>query len=66
MLAIKEALERLNGAITNLDEQVGHMETTLSGQQRDMFAAPAAPAGKGMAKRIDRAIQQVEKLLEEA
>ncbi|MCF8495130.1 MAG: hypothetical protein K9G62_00515 [Alphaproteobacteria bacterium] len=62
MSAIRQALGRLDEAITRLDRNVRGLEGNLAGQQRDMFAAPLPSAA---ARKLDRAIAQVEAILEE-
>lgn len=74
MSAIKQALARLEGVVGGLEGSVLSFERAHAGEQRDMFAAPP-PVNKGalpdldpaiLAERLDRAIEQVEDMLEEA
>lgn len=71
MSAIRSALENLNSIIGELESSVDTLEMTRKGEQRDMFAsAPSNENGKSsgvsgeaIAKRLDSAIEKVEKLL---
>ena len=66
MSLIQQALYRLDHAVESLEGSLHGLEKTMAGQQRDMFAAPAKPAKAGqIAKRLDRTIERVEKLLGE-
>ncbi|MAE50250.1 MAG: hypothetical protein CMH27_00400 [Micavibrio sp.] len=69
MSTIRAALENLNSVIGTLEQSVDMMEQARKGEQRDMFAAPSNENGKNtidkeaVAKRLDNAIEKVEKLL---
>jgi len=69
--AIRSALENLNSIIGELESSVDTMEMTRKGEQRDMFASSpsnengksSGVSGEAIAKRLDSAIEKVEKLL---
>lgn len=74
MSAIQQAISKLNRAIGNLEGSVHHVEASMKGQQRDMFAAPAPakPVANSnsldpelVASRLDNAINAIEKVLKE-
>jgi len=74
--ALKQALEKLNGSLNNLENSVGSLEHTLAGEQRDMFGVPSASNENDtdataidaalVAQRLDIAIERVEQVLNEA
>ncbi|MEZ5813419.1 MAG: hypothetical protein R3E13_01625 [Alphaproteobacteria bacterium] len=72
MSAILEALTKLEQSIGNLENAAGHVEATLSGQQRDMFTAapqavPAANLNVALvAEKLDTIIEQAETVLKES
>ncbi|MEZ5919575.1 MAG: hypothetical protein R3D66_06700, partial [Alphaproteobacteria bacterium] len=74
--AMRQAMERLYGAIGYLDNAVGTLERSMAGQQRDMFGSmsgdtdmpPALDAGEAIdpaliALHLDRVIEKVETVL---
>ncbi|MCB1563127.1 MAG: hypothetical protein KDJ75_06085 [Alphaproteobacteria bacterium] len=76
MSAMRQAMERLYGAIGHLDNAVGTLERSMAGQQRDMFGAlpgngnalPALDSGESVdpaliALHLDRVIEKVETVL---
>lgn len=71
--AIRSALENLHSVIGHLEHSVETMEMTRKGEQRDMFASSpsnengqnSGVSGEVIAKRLDSAIEKVEKLLGE-
>ncbi|MAF97935.1 MAG: hypothetical protein CMH26_04795 [Micavibrio sp.] len=71
MSDIVRALTKLNDVVGNLEGSVGHLEASLSGEQRDMFAAPPANSNSSkldkaaMNEKLDNAIEQIEAMLEE-
>ena len=68
---IKNALTFLNERIDVLEKQVEGYETLLEGSQRDLFGNPTLSAAndavdaKKVAKKLDQAIDKVEKILKE-
>jgi len=76
--ALQQALDKLNGSLSNLESSVGSLEQTLAGEQRDMFGVPTASNenvtetnGQAIdaalvAQRLDIAIERVEQVLSEA
>ena len=73
MSALRDALESLNLAILKLEDTAETIEASRRGEQRDMFSAPAtsnqnAPGFPSavVAKRLDSAIEKVEKLLKDS
>ncbi len=76
MSALQKALEKLNGSLYNLETSVSGLENSMVGQQRDMFGAPIARESSAnenikldpsiIAKRLDIAIDKVEKVLSDA
>ena len=73
MSAIRSALQNLNSIIDELEHSVEAMEMARKGEQRDMFASSpsnengksSSVSGEVIAKRLDSAIEKVEKLLGE-
>lgn len=75
MSAILDALVKLEQSIGNLEGAAAYIETNLAGQQRDMFSSPAPPPANGngaenidmnlVAEKLDSAIENVEKVLQE-
>jgi len=71
--AIRSALQNLNSIIGELEHSVETMELARKGEQRDMFASSpsnengksSGVSGEAIAKRLDSAIEKVEKLLGE-
>jgi hypothetical protein len=73
----RQALAKLEKAVGKLEGQVVKFESSMTGQQRDMFGAPivkknGSANGNGsdlqgalFAKRLDQAIEKVESLLTE-
>ena len=73
MSALRQAIENLEDAVGKMENSVLSVEGSLTGEQRDMFSAPARKVavaaslqGAVMAKRLDQAIEKVEQLLSEA
>ena len=72
--ALKQALEKLNTSLVNLESCVSGLEDNLAGQQRDMFGGHATASNENVntidaalvAKRLDIAIERVEQVLSEA
>ncbi|MCB1652320.1 MAG: hypothetical protein KDI46_09735 [Alphaproteobacteria bacterium] len=70
MSAVSHALSNLSQAIGSLEGAVYRLETSVSGQQRDMFSAGHANANGGVApdvavEKLGVAIQSIESVLEE-
>lgn len=73
MSAILDALVKLEQSIGTLEGAAAQVETALAGQQRDMFggAAPSPANANGsvdlnlVADKLDSAIENVEKVLQE-
>lgn len=82
MSAIRNALEKLNGSLQNLEKSVSTFERNAhlpKGAQHDMFSNPEKPKREPsnensteglnvslMAQRLDIAIEKVEEILSEA
>ncbi len=73
MSALRDALESLNLAILRLENTAETVEASRKGEQRDMFSSPMANNTNApgfpsalVAKRLDSAIEKVEKILEES
>ncbi len=71
MSQILEALVKLEQSIGSLEGSVSHVETSLAGQQRDMFGG-AKPAANGngvdtqaVVEKLDNIIGQAEAVLKE-
>ena len=72
MSAILDALVKLEQSIGKLEGAAVHIETALSGEQRDMFGGGKPPAANGngidaglVAEKLDSAIAQMETVLQE-
>ena len=73
MSQVTRALSRLGRVVTNLEGVASGLEASLSGQQRDMFAAPVSASNTNtsdidkelVAKKLDLAIEKIEEILDE-
>lgn len=71
MSDVMRALSRLGKVVRNLEGSVDHLESSLSGEQRDMFSAPPANTNASdidkdkVVKKLDLAISKIEDILEE-
>ena len=73
MSAILDALVKLEQSIGSLEGAAAHVESTLAGEQRDMFGggkSAAAANANGLdanivAEKLDNAIAQMETVLQE-
>ena len=70
MSEVSRAISRLSQIVSNLEGSTDHLEATLAGEQRDMFAAPANSNSSALdkatvTKKLDLAIERIEEILEE-
>jgi len=73
---LEQALRKLDQAVAKAEKAAGHVETSLAGQQRDMFGHPTGAAaanssesyidGAVVADKLNSTIKKMETLLEEA
>ncbi len=73
MSVLRQAIENLEDAVGRLEGSVLSFEKDMTGEQHDMFTAPAKKVaaaasvqGAIIARRLDSAIEKVEQLLSEA
>lgn len=73
MSLVRSSLQRLVAAVGSLESAFDSLESSIAGEQRDMFASGASNQNGGlqssgaqkeaMAQRLDVAIEKVEKML---
>ncbi len=70
MSSIRKSLIKLDHVVAKLESSTAGLESTIAGQQRDMFAAPPPSAsnddgieGSIVVQALDQTISRVEKLL---
>ena len=72
MSVILDALVKLEESLDGLESTVVQLESSLQGQQRDMFGAPQAAANtngvdkQAVVEKLDQIIEQAEGVLKEA
>ena len=71
MSEVSRAVSKLSQIVSNLEGSVDHLEISLAGEQRDMFAAPPANSNAvrldkaSVTKKLNLAIAKIEETLEE-
>jgi len=69
---ILDALVKLEKSLDGLENTVVHLESSLEGQQRDMFGGPPVAANanaldkQAVVQKLDQIIEQAEGVLKEA
>lgn len=72
MSVILDALVKLEESLDSLENTVVHLETSLAGEQRDMFGGPQVAANangldkQAVVKKLDQIIEHAEGVLKEA